>query len=105
VLPDADVKIYVTASAAVRARRRTEELRAKGRMVDYHRILSEIAARDARDSGRSVAPLAAAPDAHVIDTTDLDREAVFRKAVAIVEACRQAKTDSGHAGRPGRAVV
>ena len=85
VCPDADVKIYVTATPEVRARRRTAELNAKGRDVAYERILAEIAARDARDAGRSLAPLTRAPDAHVLDTTNLDPEAAFRAAVAIVE--------------------
>jgi cytidylate kinase len=85
VCPDADVKVYVTATPEVRARRRTAELNAKGRDVAYERILAEIAARDARDAGRSLAPLTRAPDAHVLDTTNLDPEAAFRAAVAIVE--------------------
>ena len=85
VCPEADVKIYVTATPEVRARRRTAELNAKGRDVAYERILAEIAARDARDAGRSLAPLTRAPDAHVLDTTNLDPEAAFRAAVAIVE--------------------
>ena len=86
ILPDARVKIFVTASPEVRARRRTAELAAKGRAVDYDRILDEIRARDARDSGRSSAPLKVASDAVVLDTSDLDREAAFAAAVAIVEA-------------------
>ncbi|MDR3373697.1 MAG: (d)CMP kinase [Ancalomicrobiaceae bacterium] len=85
ICPDATVKIYVTASAEVRARRRTDELLAKGRDVDYARILSEIRSRDARDSGRATAPLKAADDAVRLDTSDLDREAAFAEAVAIVE--------------------
>ena len=86
VCPQADVKIYVTASAEVRAQRRTDELVAKGRAVDYATILAEIRARDARDAGRTVAPLARASDAHVLDTTDMDAKAAFRAAIAIVEA-------------------
>jgi len=88
VCPNADVKIYVTASAEVRARRRTDELLAKGRAVDYATILTEIHGRDARDAGRAVAPLAKPSDAHILDTTDMDAEAAFRAAVAIVEAVR-----------------
>ena len=90
VCPDADVKIYVTASAEVRARRRADELAAKGRTVSYDRILSEIVGRDARDAGRSAAPLAKAEDAHELDTTDLDADGAFAAAVAIVEAVRGA---------------
>jgi CMP/dCMP kinase len=94
IVPEADVKIYVTATVEVRARRRTEELRMKGRDVDYDRILAEIAARDARDAGRSAAPLLAAPDAHLLDTTGLDPDAVFHAAVAIVEANRRDRGSS-----------
>ena len=88
VVPTADVKIYVTASPEVRARRRTDELVAKGRAIEFDRILSEIRARDARDAGRAVAPLAQAADAHLLDTTDMDIETAFRAAVDIVERAR-----------------
>jgi cytidylate kinase len=88
ICPDADVKIFVTASPEVRARRRTDELNAKGRAVPYERILAEIRERDARDSGRAAAPLKRAPDAHLLDTTDKDIEAAFRAAVDIVERAR-----------------
>jgi len=85
VCPNADVKIFVTASAEVRARRRAEELNAKGRSVSFERILDEIRERDARDAGRSAAPLARARDAVLLDTTDLDPDGAFRAAVAIVD--------------------
>ena len=85
VCPDADVKLFVTASPEVRARRRTDELNAKGRAVDYSRILTEIEDRDARDSGRAAAPLKAAQDACLLDTSDKDIEAAFRAAVGIVD--------------------
>ncbi len=88
ICPDADVKLFVTASAEVRARRRTDELAAKGRAVDYERILAEVRERDERDSNRVVAPLKPAADAIVIDTSDLDREGAFAAAVAAVEARR-----------------
>jgi cytidylate kinase len=88
VCPEADVKIFVTATPEVRAQRRTDELNAKGRNVAYARILAEIRARDARDAGRAAAPLARAADAVVLDTTALDPDAVFRAAVAIVERAR-----------------
>jgi len=95
VCPDADVKIFVTASAEVRARRRTEELRAKGRDVDYNRILAEIRARDARDSSRAAAPLKPAVDAHLLDTTDKDIEAAFRAAVEIIERAKPRRERRG----------
>jgi cytidylate kinase len=88
VVPRADVKIYVTASPEVRARRRTDELTAKGRAVEFERILSEIRRRDARDAGRLAAPLAQAADAHLLDTTDMAIETAFRAAVDIVERVR-----------------
>ncbi|WP_018182306.1 (d)CMP kinase [Kaistia granuli] len=86
ICPNADVKIFVTASPEVRARRRTDELNAKGRDVPYERILAEILERDERDSHRSAAPLRQADDAIRLDTTALDADAAFQAAVAIVEA-------------------
>ncbi len=88
VVPGADIKIYVTASAEVRARRRTDELNAKGRTVSYETILDEIRGRDARDTGRSAAPLAKAADAYLLDTSEMDIETAFRAAVDIVERAR-----------------
>lgn len=86
ICPDAAVKIFVTASAEVRARRRTAELVAKGRDVVYETILAETKERDERDSNRAVAPLRPAEDAIVLDTSDLDRDGAFAAAVAIVAA-------------------
>jgi len=86
ICPEADVKIFVTASPEVRARRRTDELNAKGRDVPYERILAEILERDERDSHRSVAPLRQADDAVRLDTTALDAAAAFAAAVEIVDA-------------------
>jgi CMP/dCMP kinase len=94
VCPAAEVKLFVTASPQVRARRRTAELLAKGRSVDYERILNEVRERDARDSGRAAAPLKMAADAHLLDTTDKDIEAAFRAAVDIIE---RAKAGRGQA--------
>lgn len=84
ICPDADVKLFVTASAEVRARRRTDELLAKGRAVDYATILDEVRARDARDAGRIEAPLRPADDAVIIDSSDLGPAAVLERALAIV---------------------
>ncbi|WP_207765802.1 (d)CMP kinase [Pleomorphomonas carboxyditropha] len=89
ICPDADVKLYVTASAEVRARRRTDELLAKGRAVDYQAILAEVKARDARDSGRAEAPLRPADDAIVIDTSALGPAEVLATALSFVENWRQ----------------
>lgn len=95
VCPDAEVKIFVTASAEVRARRRTDELRAKGRNVEYGRILAEICQRDARDSQRVAAPMKPAVDAYLLDTTDKDIETAFRAAVDIVERAKPEREKRG----------
>src|ERR1700686_4544791 len=85
IFPDAEVKILVTAAAEERARRRARELQAAGGRVSEAEILADILRRDGRDTQRSVAPLKAAPDAHLLDTTHLDIDAAFRAAVDIVE--------------------
>ena len=88
ICPDADVKIFVTAAPQARARRRFLELSAIGQPVSEADILADILRRDERDTKRPVAPLAPAPDAHLLDTTHLDIDAAFRAAVALVEAAR-----------------
>ena len=89
IAPDADVKIFVTASPETRAQRRALELRGRGEVVDYPDVLADIRKRDERDSHRSAAPLIAAADAHVLDTSDLDIEAAFAAALAIVDKIRR----------------
>lgn len=84
VCPDADRKMFVTASIDVRAKRRFKELREKGLDVIESAVLQDMVNRDARDAGRSVAPLAPAEDALVFDTSDLDAEQVFALAVRYV---------------------
>lgn len=76
VLPDADVKIFLTASAEVRARRRTDELTAKGQKANYDRILQEIRQRDHQDTHRAIAPLKMARDSIKVDTSELTIEQV-----------------------------
>jgi cytidylate kinase len=88
IFPDADVKIFVTATAEVRAGRRTAELQAAGAMVNTADVLADILRRDGRDSTRAAAPLKPAEDAHLLDTTHLDIDAAFRVAIDIVEAVR-----------------
>jgi CMP/dCMP kinase len=88
ICPNADVKIFVDAAPEIRARRRTVELTSKGEAADEAAILADILRRDARDRGRAIAPLAAAADAHLLDTTHLDIDAAFRAAVDIIEAAR-----------------
>nr|WP_321462231.1 (d)CMP kinase [uncultured Cohaesibacter sp.] len=89
VCPDADVKLFVTASAEERARRRTDEILAKGEEADYAGILADVKKRDERDQNRAVAPLVPAQDAHLLDTTKLDIEGAFQQAVRIVEEKRE----------------
>jgi len=88
IFPDADVKIFVTATPEVRARRRALEFRAAGAAVDEAEVLADIHRRDERDMSRAAAPLKAAPDAHLLDTTHLDIDAAVRAAIDIVEAVR-----------------
>ena len=85
ICPDADAKIFVVASAEVRARRRYLELQGRGEMVDHSVVLADIRRRDARDSSRPSAPLTAAPDAATLDTTELDIDAAFEVALDIVK--------------------
>lgn len=88
VCPDADLKLFVTADLAERARRRWRELVAAGEDVEADSVHAEMAARDERDAGRTHAPLERAPDAHLLDTTDLDIEAAFAAALALVDGRR-----------------
>jgi cytidylate kinase len=88
VCPNATVKIFVTASAAARARRRVLELAERAEQSDYSAVLADILRRDARDSGRAAAPLRPADNAVLLDTTHLGIEAAFAKALRIVEAAR-----------------
>jgi CMP/dCMP kinase len=86
VCPDADVKIFVTASPETRAGRRARELWERGETVSYEAILDDILRRDARDTGRNAAPLKAAVDAAILDTTDLGVNDAFQAALEIVAA-------------------
>ena len=88
ICPGADVKIYVTATAEVRARRRAAEYRVQGRDIDEAAVLADILKRDERDSNRAAAPLKQAPDAYLLDTTDMDISTAIRAAIDIVEATR-----------------
>jgi len=88
VCPKADAKLFVTAGVEERARRRLLELRHAGRDADYESVLADIMARDARDSARSTAPLEQAEDAVLLDTTELDIDAAFARAVEIIERAR-----------------
>ena len=84
VLPKANVKIFLTASAEVRAKRRTEELTAKGQKANYERILQEIKQRDYQDTHREVAPLKLARDSIKVDTSEMDIDQVIEEIKTIV---------------------
>jgi CMP/dCMP kinase len=86
VCPDALVKLYVTASADVRARRRYDEIVGKGGEADYDAIFADVKKRDERDMGRSDSPLKPADDAHLLDTSEMSIEAAFRAAKIIIDA-------------------
>ena len=95
VCPDADVKLFVTATPEVRARRRYLELNAGGNAVSEADVLADIKRRDERDQNRAVAPLIQAEDAVLLDTTNLDIDAAFKAAIALIDAAM------GHAGQAG----
>jgi CMP/dCMP kinase len=84
VCPEADIKLYVTASAEARALRRFKELQEKGANAIYQRVLQDIEQRDARDRERQTAPLRPAADALELDTTALDADAAFEKAADLI---------------------
>lgn len=86
VCPDADVKLFVTASDAERARRRRAELEQAGMTAAFDQVLADIRERDRRDSARAASPLKPAEDAHLLDTTDLGIEAAFKAAVELIDA-------------------
>jgi cytidylate kinase len=88
VAPEADVKIFVTARPEIRARRRAAELALRGEPADEAAVLADILRRDVRDGSRRSAPLTVAPGAQLLDTSDLDIEASFRAALAVLEGAR-----------------
>jgi cytidylate kinase len=85
VFPDVPVKLFVTADVAERARRRFDQLRARGTAADREIVTEEMRRRDARDAGRDAAPMVPAPDAIPLDTTALDADAAFARALALIE--------------------
>ncbi|MFL6765048.1 MAG: (d)CMP kinase [Sphingomicrobium sp.] len=85
ITPDADVKLFVTATPEVRAKRRLKELHGRGMNAHFDEVLADIRSRDARDSGRLVAPLRPAADAILLDTSALDPEAAIAEALRIAE--------------------
>jgi len=88
IAPDAPAKLFVTASPQVRAERRWRQLRGQGEVVEYEVVLADIWLRDERDSGRAAAPLIRAPDAVLLDTTEMTIDEAADAARRIVEAAR-----------------
>jgi cytidylate kinase len=88
ICPEAEVKLFVTASAPVRATRRFDELRARGLETDFETVLADVEARDARDTDRATAPMVAATDAVTLDTSDMTIADAVAAAVARVRAAR-----------------
>jgi cytidylate kinase len=86
VVPEADAKLFVTASAEVRAQRRVRELLGRGMPATYEDVLIDIHARDERDSNRDIAPLRQAADADLLDTSELGVEASVAEAIRLVQA-------------------
>ena len=84
IFPDAKLKIFLTASAEVRAERRYKQLKDKGERVKLTRLFRDIKARDLRDQSRSIAPLRPAEDAVIIDSTNLDIDEVFEKVLSLI---------------------
>ncbi len=100
ICPHANAKIFVTASPEVRARRRALEMQRQGQAADEAAILADIRRRDERDTQRAIAPLRPAADAHILDTSDLDIDAVVREAIAIVEKARSGVSSAAPVDRP-----
>lgn len=97
VCPEAPVKLYVTASADVRARRRYDEILANGGNGDYDTIFAEVKKRDERDMGRADSPLRPAEDAHLLDTSEMSIEAAFQAARTIIDAALEKQVSRGTA--------
>ena len=84
ICPNADVKLFVTASAEVRATRRFKELSEKGDATDYETVLADVIARDERDATRDTAPMVAAKESTLIDTSDMTIEDAVARAIAVI---------------------
>jgi cytidylate kinase len=95
VLPQADLKIFLTASSEVRARRRADELAGRGEPVDFERMREEVIERDRRDTERAASPLAAAPDAVIVDSTAMGPEEVARLIVLLARE-KEKRRDGGN---------
>lgn len=100
VFPDAESKFFLTAQMEERARRRKEELSAKGYQVHIEEVKKEINRRDAQDTERELAPLRPAPDAHIIDTTQLDPQEVVDLMLAVIKKRKEGKAKRPLGNRP-----
>lgn len=89
ICPEAPAKLFITASAAVRAERRVNQLQSAGIEATYTAVLQDLQARDERDRLRAIAPTVPAPDAVILDTSALNRDEVLKEALRIVENCRR----------------
>ncbi|QFY61939.1 (d)CMP kinase [Rhizobium grahamii] len=92
VCPQAPVKLYVTASPEVRAKRRYDEITGKGEAADFDAIFEDVKRRDERDMGRADSPLKPAGDAHLLDTSEMSIEAAFQAAKSIIDAALSRNT-------------
>ncbi|MDP9807214.1 cytidylate kinase [Rhizobium tibeticum] len=92
VCPSAPVKLYVTASPEVRAKRRYDEIRGKGGVADFDAIFEDVKRRDERDMGRADSPLKPAEDAYLLDTSEMSIEAAFQAAKSIIDAALSRNT-------------
>jgi cytidylate kinase len=99
IFPDAQLKIFLTASARERARRRYKQLKEKGESVTLSRLFRDIEKRDERDRTRAVAPLRPAADAHVIDSSEMGIDEVFQEILGLLEKNRVIQKDT--ATKPG----
>jgi len=98
VFPDAEVKLFLTASAEERARRRARDLQDRGMTADKNQILSQIRSRDKADSTRPIAPLRPAEDAVILDSTSLDLDAVVEHVLELVRSCDSSGSPGGSTG-------
>ncbi|MGH1368371.1 MAG: (d)CMP kinase [Maritimibacter sp.] len=94
ICPEAHAKLFITASAEIRARRRYEELSAKDHATDFETVLADVMARDERDASRATAPLKPAENATIIDTSDLSIHEAVVAAIKAIEAQRRKTTDA-----------
>lgn len=97
ICPDADVKLFVTASDQTRAQRRLRELLGRGEDTTFDQVLADLRSRDARDAGRDTAPMRQAEDSHLLDTTELTIDTAVDKATRIIEQA----LDRARKQRPG----